>query len=161
MKSEISLDTGKQATSSCERKIRLLSARAHRYRIQLILLRRFTGENAPARILAGQNQVFFILKRQEFYVPGNHQAEISRHQKLHWTRLWLCTVYQSLRDGAAGFLWPCEWFQNFQLVDEPTLPPHEAFHSYLKKENISQEAYALCRTVWKDKNWTSVRDHLE
>jgi len=41
------------------------------------------------------------------------------------------------------------------------LPPHEAFYRFLKKENISQEAYALCQTIWKDKNWTSIRDHLE
>ena len=59
------LNAGKQATSSCERKIRLLSASAHRYRIQLILLRRFTGESAPAKILAGQNQ-FFYLKKASF-----------------------------------------------------------------------------------------------
>jgi len=31
----------------------------------------------------------------------------------------------------------------------------------MKKENISQEAYALCQTVWKEKNWTSMQDHLE
>ena len=58
------------------------------------------------------------------------------------------------------FYLPNEWFQNFQQLDEPTLPPHAAFRSSLK-ENISQEAYALCQTVWKDKNWTSMRDHLE
>jgi len=33
--------------------------------------------------------------------------------------------------------WPYEWFQNFQQLDEPTLPPHKAFHSSMKKENIS------------------------
>ena len=59
------------------------------------------------------------------------------------------------------FYWGYEWFQNFQQLDEPTLPPHEVFYSSLKKENISQEAYALCQTVWKEKNWTSMRDHLE
>jgi len=59
------------------------------------------------------------------------------------------------------FYWPYEWFQNFQRLDEPILPPHEAFYSSLKKENISQEAYGLCQTVWKDKNWTSMREHLE
>jgi len=59
------------------------------------------------------------------------------------------------------FYWPYEWFKNFQKLDEPTLPPHEAFYSSLKKENINQEAYALCQMVWKDKNWTSMRDHLE
>jgi len=59
------------------------------------------------------------------------------------------------------FYWLYEWFQNFQQLDEPTLPPHAAFYSSLKKENISQEAYALCQTVWKDKNWTSKPDHLE
>jgi len=25
------------------------------------------------------------------------------------------------------FYWPYEWFQNFQQLDEPTLPPHEVF----------------------------------
>jgi len=59
------------------------------------------------------------------------------------------------------FDWPYEWFQNFQQLDEPLLPPHKAFHSSLKTENISQEAYTLCQTVWKDKNGTSMRDHLE
>jgi len=59
------------------------------------------------------------------------------------------------------FYWPYEWFQNFQQLDEATLPPHAAFCSSLKKENTSQEAYALCQTVWKDKNWTSMLDHHE
>jgi len=54
------------------------------------------------------------------------------------------------------FHWPYEWFQNFQQLDEPTLPPHKEFYSSLKKENISQEAYALCQTIWNDKNWTSI-----
>jgi len=59
------------------------------------------------------------------------------------------------------FYWPYEWFQNLQQLDEPTLPPHQAIYSSLRKENISHEAYALCQTLWKDKNWTSMRDHLE
>jgi len=48
-----------------------------------------------------------------------------------------------------------------KISSEPTLPPHETFYSSLKKEDISQEGYALCQTVWKDKNWTSMRNHLE
>jgi len=49
------------------------------------------------------------------------------------------------------FHWPYEWFQNFQQLHEPTLSSHKAFYSSLKKENISQETYALCQTFGKRK----------
>jgi len=72
------LEPKKQAASSRERTIRLVPARAHCYRHQLVLLRHSTGESASAGIPAGQNQVCYP-EGQEFHVPGHHQAEISGH----------------------------------------------------------------------------------
>jgi len=58
------------------------------------------------------------------------------------------------------FYWPCQQLQDYQQLDEPTVPPHDAFDSFLKNENNSQEDYTLCQTVWKDKIWTSKQEHL-
>jgi hypothetical protein len=42
------------------------------------------------------------------------------------------------------------------------LPPHEAFFSTLKNENISAEDYQLCQRVWEDNgNADAVFKHID
>jgi len=76
--------TGKQAASGHERTIRLLPARVHFNRLQLILLRHATGESAPAGVLAEQNQVCY-LEGQAFHVTGNHQRAWQPPSWNSWT----------------------------------------------------------------------------
>jgi ferritin len=40
------------------------------------------------------------------------------------------------------------------------LPPHEAFYSTLKNENISAEDYQLCQTVWEDNDMRTMKEFL-
>ncbi len=58
-----------------------------------------------------------------------------------------------------GFL-PYEWIDDLQKLEYPELPPHSAFYSQLKKENISEEDYAYCQKVWTDEGMQNFRDFL-
>jgi hypothetical protein len=40
------------------------------------------------------------------------------------------------------------------------LPPHEAFFSTLKNENISAEDYQLCQRVWEDNDMKTMKEFL-
>ena len=40
------------------------------------------------------------------------------------------------------------------------LPPHEAFYSTLKNDNISTDEYQLCQRVWEDNNITTMKEFL-
>lgn len=60
----------------------------------------------------------------------------------------------------------CKGFFPYQFLDSvekliyPELPPHDAFHSTLKNVNISDDDYAFCQRVWKEKEMTTFRDFL-
>jgi hypothetical protein len=58
-----------------------------------------------------------------------------------------------------GFF-PYEYMTSLDKLDEPSLPPHSAFYSSLKKTNISEEEYAYCQRVWTDHSMTSLRQFL-
>ena len=57
-----------------------------------------------------------------------------------------------------GFF-PYEWI-SVEKLDDPSLPPHQAFYSKLRGENISEEDYHHCQTVWEKKGMRTVRDFL-
>jgi hypothetical protein len=40
------------------------------------------------------------------------------------------------------------------------LPPHEAFYSTLKNDNISADEYQLCQRVWEDNNMPTMKEFL-
>ncbi len=58
-----------------------------------------------------------------------------------------------------GFF-PYEWVTDLDKLDEPQLPPHEAFYSKLNDTNITEEEYAYCQQVWRDHQMTTFRDFL-
>ena len=53
-----------------------------------------------------------------------------------------------------------EWMTSLDKLEATSLPPHEAFFSALKNENISQEDYQLCQRVWQEQNMATMRDFL-
>ena len=57
-----------------------------------------------------------------------------------------------------GFF-PYEWMDSLDKLDQTYLPPHEAFYSSLKKDNISKEYYQSCLKVWSD-NMQTFKDFL-
>ena len=58
-----------------------------------------------------------------------------------------------------GFF-PYDYITSLSVLEETTLPPHEAFYSSLKKSNITEEDYRYCQQVWNDNNMTSLKDFL-
>ena len=40
------------------------------------------------------------------------------------------------------------------------MPPREAFHSWLRKSELSEDDYAVCQRAWTEKGMRSLRDFL-
>ena len=59
-----------------------------------------------------------------------------------------------------GFF-PYEYMTDLNKLDETALPPHAAFFSTLKGENISEEDYRYCQRIWRDGGMTTLRQFLE
>ena len=55
---------------------------------------------------------------------------------------------------------PYEWMPSMDKLNVSQLPPHEAFFSTLKNENISAEDYQLCQRVWEDNDMKSMKEFL-
>ena len=55
---------------------------------------------------------------------------------------------------------PYEYMDGIGKLEDRALPPKEAFYSRLKNEDIADDAYARCQTVWRDNRMKSVRDFL-
>ena len=58
-----------------------------------------------------------------------------------------------------GFF-PYEWMDSLDKLDQTYLPPHEAFYSSLKKDNITKEDYQYCLNVWSENNMQTFKDFL-
>jgi hypothetical protein len=58
-----------------------------------------------------------------------------------------------------GFF-PYEWMTSLDKLNVSHLPPHEAFYSSLKNENISAEDYQLCQRVWEDSDMKTMKEFL-
>ena len=58
-----------------------------------------------------------------------------------------------------GFF-PYEWTTSLEKLDHPSLPPHEAFYSKLRGENITEEDYHHCQAVWEKEGMRTMRDFL-
>jgi hypothetical protein len=52
---------------------------------------------------------------------------------------------------------PYEWMTSLGKLNVSQLPPHEAFFSTLKNENICAEDYQLCQRVWEDNNMKTMK----
>ncbi|XP_038054119.1 uncharacterized protein LOC119726483 [Patiria miniata] len=61
--------------------------------------------------------------------------------------------------SAKGFF-PYEYMTDLDKLHETELPPHAAFYSTLKDENISEDDYHYCQQIWRDKSMTTLRDFL-
>ena len=58
-----------------------------------------------------------------------------------------------------GFF-PYEWMTSLDKLIVSQLPPHEAFFSTLKNENISANDYQLCQRVWEDNDMKTMKEFL-
>lgn len=46
-------------------------------------------------------------------------------------------------------IWPYEWFQTIDQLQQDHLPPKEAFYSTLRQKGITDEEYEYAQHVWK------------
>ena len=61
--------------------------------------------------------------------------------------------------GEKGFL-PYEDVRSLSQLEEPQLPPREAFHSWLRKSELIEEDYVVCQRAWTEKGMRTVQDCL-
>nr|XP_054750818.1 uncharacterized protein LOC129256682 [Lytechinus pictus] len=58
-----------------------------------------------------------------------------------------------------GFF-PHGWVDCLEKLNEPELPPIEAFSNNLNHTSFSQDQYEYCKRIWKENNMTCLRDYL-
>ena len=58
-------------------------------------------------------------------------------------------------------VYPYEYMDSFEKLEETKLPPKEAFYSRLNDEDISDEDYAHAKKVWKTFNMKTLKDYHE
>ena len=58
-----------------------------------------------------------------------------------------------------GFF-PYEWIDSLDKLEETSLPPHAAFYSSLKNQNITEQEYQYCQQVWEGKEMSTFKDFL-
>ena len=61
--------------------------------------------------------------------------------------------------GEKGFF-PYEHGRSLSQLEETQLPPREAFHSWLRKSELSEEDYAVCQRAWTKEGMRTLRDFL-
>ena len=61
--------------------------------------------------------------------------------------------------GEKGFF-PYEHVRSLAQLEEPRLPPRQAFHSWLRKSKLSGEDYAVCKRAWAEKGMRTLCDSL-
>lgn len=59
-----------------------------------------------------------------------------------------------------AYQFPYEYVRSVSQLEEPQLPPREAFHSWLRKSEVSEEDYAVCQRAWTEKGMRTLRDFL-
>ena len=52
--------------------------------------------------------------------------------------------------GQKGFF-PYKHVRSLSQLEEPRLPSREAFHSWLRKSELSEDNYAVCQRAWTEK----------
>ena len=61
--------------------------------------------------------------------------------------------------GEKGFF-PYKHVRSLSQLEEPRLPLREAFHSWLRKSELSEEDYAICQRAWTENGMRTLRDFL-
>ncbi|KAK3761300.1 hypothetical protein RRG08_014311 [Elysia crispata] len=64
-------------------------------------------------------------------------------------------AFQSLKETCFT-----EVFEHLEALDAPGFSPREAFHSSLRKTDLSQENYECLRQVWRENGMSNLRDLL-
>ena len=54
-------------------------------------------------------------------------------------------------------VFPCEWFDSIDKLNETSLPPKEAFYSKLKQSGTTDKEYKQAMDCWKDTGCKSIK----
>lgn len=57
-------------------------------------------------------------------------------------------------------IWPYEWFQDTQQLNQDHLPPKDAFYSTLRQKGISDDEYEYAKEVWRANDFQNMGDML-
>ena len=72
-------------------------------------------------------------------------------------------------EGVVGgkFFFPYEWFDSYEKLDHPELPPAECFYSSLRQTNVLGDSpeeiranYKLCQDVWQREGMKTFKSFL-
>nr|KAG5700831.1 hypothetical protein BaRGS_024217 [Batillaria attramentaria] len=109
-------------------------------------------EDNPFRFIVKKNNDFMCIATEKlkfldflhFIAPGFSYAKYLAAYDVEETK---------------GFF-PYEAITSLEALRQTKLPPHSAFFSSLKNSNISDQDYAYCQRVWREKNMSTMRDFL-
>ena len=57
-------------------------------------------------------------------------------------------------------IFPYEWFDSIDKLNETTLPPRETFYSKLKQSGITDKEYKQATDCWNDTGCKSIKDYM-
>ena len=64
-------------------------------------------------------------------------------------------MYLMMRKG----VFPYDWFDSIDKLNETQLPPKDAFYSELNDEEITEDNYKHAKKVWKTFNMKTIREY--
>ena len=57
-------------------------------------------------------------------------------------------------------IFPYEWLDSIDKINETSLPPKEAFYSKLKQSGITKEKYKQALDCWKETGCETIKDYM-
>ena len=111
--------------------------------------------------LAERNLVKYAVKRNNTFMAVKTEKlkflDISNYLARGFSYSQYLKAYKCTEQK--GFF-PYEWMTSLDKLIVSQLPPHEAFFSTLKNDNISANDYQLCQRVWEDNDMKTMKEYL-
>ena len=98
--------------------------------------------------------------RQQLPVVGHQQISLFGHFQFIASGHSYESYLRAYEVEESKGCFPYEWFDSAKKLEHTTLPPHKAFYSTLKAQNINAEKYQECLAVWKKEHMNTFRDFL-
>jgi G:T-mismatch repair DNA endonuclease (very short patch repair protein) len=98
------------------------------------------------------NNNFMCIKTEKLKFLDNTNYMVPGFSNSQYLNAYKCTEQK-------GFF-PYKWMTSLDKLNVSQLPPHEAFYSTLKNENISAEDYQLCLNVWQENDMKTTKEFL-
>ena len=126
----------------------------------------FTKEIVVDEFVSKETQEIVYVKKQlrfidSFKFMASSLEKLSKNLDLDET----CVLKRFFKDEEERKLlerkgvFPYDWFDSLEKLEEERLPPIDEFYSKLNNENISEEDYQHAKNVWKKFNMKNMRDY--